>query len=116
MIKDHIMISRKIYLINLMKISRLTFQTMFIAYFISQYWFVFIYATYSLSVENNLDRLMCERHISFNYLSPAEASQLDTIDYKGKTYHCQGHINQIFDVHDPENDSFYRNTDWDFRD
>ena len=99
-----------------MKISRLTFQTMFIAYFISQYWFVFIYATYSLSVENNLDRLMCERHISFNYLSPAEASQLETIDYKGKTYHCQGHINQIFDVHDPENDSFYRNTDWDFRD
>ena len=115
MINDHIMISGKIYLINMMKICRLTFQTMFIAYFISQYWFVFIYAAYSLSVENNLDRLMCERYISFNNLSPEEAYNLGTIQYRGTTYHCQGHVMHIFEDHSPEDDTFFRNLDWDFR-
>ena len=35
MIKDHIKISRKIALINFLKISRLIIQIMFIAYYIS---------------------------------------------------------------------------------
>jgi hypothetical protein len=76
MLEDHIRISDKIFMINFMKIGRLAFQIFLVAYFISQYWFVFIYASFSINNQEMADKILCEKYIEDHDLSDVEAARL----------------------------------------